>query len=125
MDSFFLCVCNFFFWGGGFYCSLCWIFLFYVNLKCAYLCKTRLKNARISIGILIFANIKLHLQQITEHEYHTTRRNNIERIYSFAQKFFVTKKHIRMQKSSTFKKKIKLCKNNLQFVMINQLLKVH
>ena len=75
---------------------------FYVNLKCAYLCKTRLKNARMSIGILVFANIKPWLQQITEREYHTTRRNNIERIYSFTQKFFVTKKHIRMQKSSTF-----------------------
>lgn len=38
-------------------------FLFYVNLKCAYLRKTRLKNARMSIGILIFANIKPWLQQ--------------------------------------------------------------
>ena len=55
-----------------------------------------------SIGILIFANIKPWLQQISEREYHTTRRNNIERIYSFTQKFFVTKKHIRMQKLSTF-----------------------
>ena len=106
MDSFFYAYVIFF--GDGNSTVHCaGFFLFYVNLKCAYLCKTRLKNARISIGILIFANIKPCLQQITEREYHTTRRNNIERIYSFAQKFFVTKKHIRMQKSSTFNKKIK------------------
>lgn len=105
MDSFFLCVCNFFGDGNStIHCA--GFFLFYVNLKCAYLCKTRLKNARMSIGILIFANIKPWLQQKTEREYDAIRRNNIERIYSFAQKFFVTKKHIRMQKSSTFNKKI-------------------
>lgn len=82
-------------------------FLFYVNLKCAYLCKTRLKNARPSVVLFIFIIVKLRLQQKTEREYHTIRRNNIERIYSFAQKFFVTKKHIRMQKSNNFNKKIK------------------
>jgi hypothetical protein len=102
VDSFFYAYVIFFFGGGKFYCSLCWIFLFYVNLKCAYLCKTRLKNACPSVVLFIFIIVKLRLQQITEREYHTIRRNNIERIYSFAQKFFVTKKHIRMQKSSTF-----------------------
>jgi len=84
-----------------------------------------LKNACPSVVLFVFVIVKLRLQQISEREYDATRRNNIERIYSFAQKFFVTKKHIRMQKSSTFNKKNQvLCKNNLQFVMINQLLKV-
>lgn len=91
MDSFFYAYVIFF-GEGDFTVHCAGFFLFYVNLKCAYLCKTRLKNARMSIGILIFANIKPWLQQKTEREYHTIRRNNIERIYSFAQKFFVTKK---------------------------------
>ena len=100
MDSFFYAYVIFL--GRGILLFIVLFFLFYVNLKCAYLCKTRLKNARPSVVLFIFVIVKLHLQQITEREYHTTRRNNIERIYSFTQKFFVTKKHIRMQKSSTF-----------------------
>ncbi len=102
------------------------IFLFYVNLKCAYLYKIRLKNARPSVVLFIFIIVKLRLQQKTEREYHTIRRNNIERIYSFAQKFFVTKKTHTYAKIKYFSiKQQTLCKNNLQFVMINQLLEVH
>lgn len=101
MDSFFYAYVIFF-GEGDFTVHCAGFFLFYVNLKCAYLCKMRLKNACPSVVLFIFIIVKPRLQQKTEHEYHTTRQNNIERIYSLAQKFFVTKKHIRMQKSSTF-----------------------